>query len=211
MISVAIVDEQRDVREGLQNLLNSSQGYSCVATFDSGEMAIENVKRVHPDVILMDVNLPAMSGIECIKSLKAILPDVEIVILTNQTDDDNIFQALSAGASGYLSKTIFPSKLLNAITEVVNGGAPLNMSVARKVVNSFSKNKSDLSQISKRESEVLELLCEGYNYKNIAAALFISPNTVRFHLKNIYRKLHVNSRHEAVLKVTNGEGVLRNN
>ncbi len=207
MISVAIVDEQRDVREGLQNLLNSAEGFNCIATFSSGELALKDVVRVHPDVILMDVDLPAMSGTECIKSLKNLLPDLEIVILTNRTDDDTIFQALSAGANGYLSKTIFPSKLLGAITEVVNGGAPMNMAVARRVVQSFNKNRNELSQISRRESEVLELLCEGYNYKSIASSLFISPNTVRFHLKNIYRKLHVNSRHEAVLKVTGGEGV----
>ena len=207
MISVAIVDEQRDVREGLQNLLNSAEGFSCIATYSDGESALKNIRRVRPDVILMDIDLPIMSGVECIKSIKNHLPDIEIVILTHLTDDDHIFQALSAGASGYLSKSIFPSKLLSAITEVVNGGSPLNMDVARRVVMSFNKNKVEFSQISKRESEVLELLCEGHNYKNIARTLFISPNTVRFHLKNIYRKLHVNSRHEAVLKVTSGEGV----
>ncbi|KAA3621668.1 MAG: DNA-binding response regulator [Bacteroidetes bacterium] len=207
MISVAIVDEQRDVREGLQNLLNSAEGFSCVAVFSDGEEALSKLRRVHPDVVLMDIDLTSMSGIECLKTLKDLLPEVEVVILTNLTDDDHIFQALSAGASGYLSKSIFPSKLLGAITEVVNGGAPLNMAVARRVVKSFNKNKNELTELSKRESEVMELLCQGHNYRGIASALYISPNTVRFHLKNIYRKLRVNSRHEAVLKVTNGEGV----
>ena len=207
MISVAIVDEQRDVREGLQNLLNSAEGFSCIAVYSDGETALEKMRRVQPDVILMDIDLTSMSGFECVRAFKDFLPDVEVVVITNLTDDDHIFQALSAGASGYLSKTIFPSKLLGAITEVVNGGAPLNMAVARRVVKSFNKNKHELTQLSKRETEVLDLLCEGFNYRSIASALFISPNTVRFHLKNIYRKLRVNSRHEAVLKVTAGEGV----
>ena len=205
MISVAIVDEQRDVREGLQNLLNSAEGFTCIATYSNGESALNDVLRVHPDVILMDVDLPTMSGIECIKLLKELLTGLEIIVLSNHTDDEHIFQALKAGACGYLSRDIFPSKLLNAITEVVNGGAPMNKEVARRVVTSFNRQMNIVPQVSKREAEVLNLLCEGFNYKTIAESLFISPNTVRYHLKNIYRKLHVNSRHEAVLKVTGGE------
>ena len=205
MISVAIVDEQRDVREGLQNLINSADGFTCIATYSNGESALDNVLRVHPDVILMDIDLPTMSGIECIKSLKELLTDLEIVVLSNHTDDEHIFQALKAGACGYLSRDIFPSELLNAIAEVVDGGAPMNKKVARRVVTSFNRQVNVVPQVSKREAEVLDLLCEGFNYKMIAESLFISPNTVRYHLKNIYRKLHVNSRHEAVSKVTGGE------
>lgn len=204
MISVAIVDEQRDVREGLQNLLNSAEGFSCVAVFSKGETALKKIRRVHPDVLLMDIDLSALSGIECVRSIKDLLPNVEVLILTNLTDDDHIFQALSAGASGYLSKTIFPAKLLGAITEVVNGGAPLNMAVAHHVVLSFNKNKQELVFLSKREREILDILCKGYNYRGIADTLFISPVTVRFHLKNIFRKLKVNCRHAAVSKITNG-------
>jgi DNA-binding NarL/FixJ family response regulator len=207
MISVAIVDEQRDVREGIQNLLNTAEGFSCVAVFSNGETALKKIRRVHPDVVIMDIALSVMSGIECVKAIKGIMPNLEVVILTHLTDDNHIFQALSAGASGYLSKTIFPSKLLSAITEVVNGGAPLNMAVARRIVKSFNKNQQELTLLSKRETEVLDLLCQAHNYKSIASALFISPNTVRFHLKNIYRKLRVNSRHEAMLKVSIGEVV----
>ena len=206
MISVAIVDTVRENRIGLQNFLNSVEGFSCIVTFKDGETALDGIINYQPDVLLTDIDLPTISGIKFIESIKRILPEIEIIILSNRIDDESIFNALKAGACGYLSKNIFPSKLLSAIKEVVDGGAPLNKAVARKVVSSFNKgNNSCIPKISKRESDVLDLLCKGYNYNAIAEELFISTNTVRFHLKNIYKKLNVKTRYEAVLAVRERE------
>lgn len=202
MISVAIVDDKRDIREGLQNLLNTSEGFKCQSTYSDAESAIAGIPEARPDVVLMDIDLPNMSGIECVKVLKKEAPDLNIIMLTGFTEDEYIFQALRAGAYGYLTKNVFPSKLLNAIKEVRQGGSPLSAQVARKVVGSFNLNPQHQAQLSQREHEVLDLLCEGESYKEIATKLYVSTNTVRFHLKNIYKKLEVSSRHEAVLKAT---------
>jgi len=202
MISVAIVDDHRDIREGLQNILNMADGFRCVATYANAESAIEGVLALHPNVVLMDIELPEMSGIECVKILKRRLPGLNIIMLSSYTDDKHVFQSLRAGAYGYLSKNIFPSKLLKAITEVEGGGAPMDASIARRVVSSFSNRLKSLPRLSEREQDVLQLLCEGQSYKTMAKKLFVSPNTIRFHLKNIYKKLEVNSRHEAVIKAS---------
>lgn len=202
MISVVIVDDKRDIREGLQNLLNMSEGFRCTRTYGDAESAIKGIAKFPPDVVLMDIELPEMSGIECVRILKQKNPDLDIIMLTAYTDDEYIFQALKAGAYGYLTKNIFPSKLLSAIREVRRGGSPMSSHVARRVVNSFNQIKSPMPSLSKREKEVLRLLCEGQSYRVIAKKLFVSTNTVRFHLKNIYKKLQVNSRHEAVVKAT---------
>lgn len=202
MISVVIVDDKRDIREGLQNLLNMSEGFRCTRTYGDAESAIKGITTFPPDVVLMDIELPEMSGIECVRILKQKIPDIDIIMLTAFTDDEYIFQALKAGAYGYLTKNIFPSKLLSAIREVRRGGSPMSSHVARRVVNSFNNIKSPMPSLSKREKEVLRLLCEGQSYRDIAKKLFVSTNTVRFHLKNIYKKLQVNSRHEAVVKAT---------
>lgn len=202
MISVAIVDDKRDIREGLQNLLNTSEGFKCLRTYSDAETAIQGIRNLRPDVVLMDIDLPRMSGIECVKVLKKEAPDVNIIMLTGCLDDKYIFQALRAGAYGYLTKNVFPSKLLKAIKEVRQGGAPMTSKVARKVVSSFCVDMYDQAQLSQREQEVLDQLCEGGSYKDIAKNLYVSTNTVRFHLKNIYKKLNVSSRHEAVMKAT---------
>lgn len=202
MISVVIVDDKRDIREGLQNLLNMSEGFRCTRTYGDAESAIKGITMFTPDVVLMDIELPEMSGIECVRILKQKIPDLDIIMLTAYTDDKYIFEALQAGAYGYLTKNIFPSKLLSAIREVRRGGSPMSSLVARRVVNSFNKIKSPMPDLSGREKEVLRLLCEGQSYRDIAKKLFVSTNTVRFHLKNIYKKLQVNSRHEAVVKAT---------
>lgn len=202
MISVVIVDDKRDIREGLQNLLNMSEGFRCTRTYGDAESAIKGILQYPPDVVLMDIELPEISGIECVRILKQKIPDVDIIMLTAFTDDEYIFQALKAGAYGYLTKNIFPSKLLSAIREVRRGGSPMSSHVARRVVNSFNNIKSPMPSLSKREKEVLRLLCEGQSYRDIAKKLYVSTNTVRFHLKNIYKKLQVNSRHEAVVKAT---------
>ena len=200
MISVAIVDDKRDIREGIQNLLNMSEGFRCLNAYSDGETAVEGIHANQPDVVLMDIGLPEMSGIDCVRILKKEHPNLDIIMLTAYTEDEYIFQALKAGAYGFLTKNIFPSKLLNAIREVKKGGSPMSSYVARRVVSSFNNFDNPMPSLSKREKEVLNLLCEGQSYREIARQLYVSPNTVRFHLKNIYKKLHVNSRHEAVIK-----------
>ncbi len=190
-IQVAIVDDKRDIREGLQLILDNSEGFECVATYSDGESAVKSLPTIKPDVVLMDIGLPKMSGIDCVKILKDISPEIEMIMLTVHADEDSIFESLRAGAVGYLVKNIFPSKLLNSIKEVKNGGSPMSSSIARKVVSSFNSFRQPAANLTKRETEVLDLLCKGKSYKVIADELFISPDTVRYHLKNIYKKLQV--------------------
>lgn len=199
-IQVAIVDDKRDIREGLQLILDSADGFECAATYSDGESAVEGLPIVKPDVVLMDIGLPKMSGIDCVKILKDISPEIEMIMLTVHADDDSIFESLRAGAVGYLVKNIFPSKLLNSIKEAKNGGSPMSSSIARKVVSSFNSFRQPAANLTKREKEVLDLLCKGKSYKVIADDLYISPDTVRYHLKNIYKKLQVNSKYEAMMK-----------
>ncbi len=199
-IQVAIVDDKRDIREGLQLILDNSEGFECVATYSDGESAVKSLPTIKPDVVLMDIGLPKMSGIDCVKILKDISPEIEMIMLTVHADEDSIFESLRAGAVGYLVKNIFPSKLLNSIKEVKNGGSPMSSSIARKVVSSFNSFRQPAANLTKRETEVLDLLCKGKSYKVIADELFISPDTVRYHLKNIYKKLQVNSKYEAMMK-----------
>lgn len=207
MISVAIVDSQRDIREGFKLIIDSAEGFCCMEVFEDGESAINGVLQLAPDVVLMGIDLPKMSGIEATRVLKKEMPKLDIIMLSLFKDDEHIFQSLRAGAIGYLSKNIFPSKLLRAIKEVQNGGSPMSSDVARRVVTSFNKISNQNNNLSNREKEVLDLLCEGNNYREIAEQLFVSPNTVRFHLKNIYKKLEVNSKYEAVMKATK-EGIV---
>lgn len=207
MTRVAIVEDQRDIREGLKNLLNSQEGYECVATYQNAEAALEDIGKKNPEVVLMDIALPGITGIECVRRLKQQYEGMEFIMLTVFADEERIFEALKAGACGYLEKNVFPTKLLSAIDEAKSGGAPLSPVIARKIIGSFYNVPNDGYDLSSREKEVLQLLCKGMNYKQIGILLFISPNTVRFHLKNIYKKLHVNSKYEAVIKV-NKEGIL---
>ncbi|MEM8891968.1 MAG: response regulator transcription factor, partial [Bacteroidota bacterium] len=162
------------------------------------ESAIPEILKYKPDVVLMDINLPGMSGIEGVKKLKAQQPDLDIIMLTIQVDDHSVFESICAGATGYMIKSTPPAALLQAIEEVNKGGAPMSANIARKVLGSFRRSSD--SPLSDRETEILRLLCEGQNYKSIAEALFVSGHTVRSHIKNIYKKLHVNSRAEAVKK-----------
>jgi DNA-binding NarL/FixJ family response regulator len=204
MIDVAIVEDEDDVREGLGVLINGSQGFRCVQRYPSAEKALPAMLRNKPDVVLMDINLPGMSGIECIRQLKAHQPGLSIMVLTVYDDDDKIFESLKAGASGYLLKTTPPAKLLEAILELHNGGSPMSAGIARRVVQSFQSagpSVKEAENLSKREHEILFYLAKGYRYKEIADTMFISLETVRTHLRNIYQKLHVRSRSEAVLKV----------
>ena len=202
-ITVSIIEDDRRVRESLAVLINGTENIRCVSTHASGEEALQEIVRKKPDVVLMDINLPGMSGIECVRKLKVQMPKLQILMLTMYEDDENVFQSLVAGASGYLVKRTSPAELLRAIGEVYSGASPMSGKIARTVVEYFRNLKTDSPQeqyLSKREEEILGLLAKGYRYKEIADALSISFETVRSHLKNIYDKLHVHSRTEAVVK-----------
>jgi DNA-binding NarL/FixJ family response regulator len=202
-IKVSIVEDDRRVRESLAILISGGENLQCVSTHGTAEEALADLPQFSPDVVLMDINLPAMSGIECVRKLKALLPKLQILMLTMYDDDEKVFQSLVAGASGYLVKRTSPAELLKAIGEVYGGASPMSGKIARTVVEYFQKLQNVTSQqeyLSKREEEILGLLVKGYRYKEIADALSISFETVRSHLKNIYEKLHVHSRTEAVVK-----------
>jgi RNA polymerase sigma factor (sigma-70 family) len=202
-IAVSIVEDDPRIRESLAVLLNGAQNIRCVSSHASGEEALAQLPQKNPDVVLMDINMPTMSGIECVRQLKQLMPRVQFLMLTMYEDDDLVFQALMAGASGYLVKRTSPAELLSAIEEVQSGASPMSGKIARTVVEYFHKLKRiapSQDNLSKREQEILDLLVKGYRYKEIAEALGISFETVRSHLKNIYEKLHVHSRTEAVVK-----------
>ncbi|MCB0722888.1 MAG: response regulator transcription factor [Ignavibacteriae bacterium] len=201
MIKVAVVEDDAEIRQLLTLLIDASPGFSCKHSYNDCKTAVSELFGLDHDVILMDIILPQMSGIEGVKLLKEKIPNTDFIMLTVQEDDNSIFDSLCAGASGYLLKDTPPAELLESIKEVINGGSPMTPSIARRVIDSFKR--TDESPLSKRETEILELLCDGKNYKVIADQLFVSGNTVRAHIKNIYRKLHVSSRAEAVKKAIN--------
>lgn len=205
MIKVIIVEDNDTIREGLSALINGTENYKCVGAFEDCETFLKNFTRLQADVILMDIGLPGISGIEGIKKARAIDPGANILMLTIYEDNNMIFDALCAGACGYLVKKTPPIKLLEAISEAHEGGSPMSSNIARKVITVFTQsfNKPALSSeddLTNREKEVLSGLAEGNNYQEIADALFISIDTVRHHIRNIYRKLHVHSQSEAVAK-----------
>jgi DNA-binding NarL/FixJ family response regulator len=202
-ITVAIVEDLDDIREGLAFLINGSEGFRCVATYASAEAALGELPDLAPDVVLMDIGLPGMSGIECIQRLKAQDAAMQIMMLTIYEDDEKIYNSLAAGATGYVLKKTPPAKLLEAIQDLHNGGSPMSSQIARKVVQTFQHAQAlspATTALSKRELEILSYLAKGHLYKEIAAALSISVETVRTHLHKIYEKLHVHTRTEAVLK-----------
>ncbi len=205
MIKVAIVEDNKTIREGLKLLIDGTEGYSCVGDYTICEDLISELNGLDVDVILMDIDLPGISGIEGMKRIKQISADYTILILTIYDENELIFEALCAGASGYLVKKTPPAKLLEAIKEAYEGGAPMTSNIARKVVDFFQKTqpiqkKEKSFQLTKREKEVLTGLVNGSSYKAIADSLNISVDTVRFHFRNIYKKLHVHSQSEAVVK-----------
>lgn len=207
-IKVIIVEDIDEIREGLFYLINSSPGFSCTGKFSSAEdflnyfYTAENTDESFADVILMDINLPGISGIDCIKEIKKVNDKIQVMMLTVFEDYDSIFKSLKAGASGYILKNTATTELLNAIKDIVNGGSPMSSQIARKVVLSFREDETSKAaqSLSAREQEILNYLAKGYRYKEIAALLFISVETVRTHIRNIYEKLQVNSRTEALLK-----------
>jgi len=208
-IRVAIVEDNRDFRATLSSYLDEAPGYQCVGAFDSAEEALLKIPKLEPDVVLMDIHLPSMSGMACTRRLKDLCPSIQILILTVYEDNERVFGALKAGASGYLLKRADPADILRAIQEVKQGGAPMSSQIARQVVHSFRENSSDSSgemeSLSEREEEILQQLAKGYSTKEIADRASVSVNTVRTHLQHIYEKLHVRSRMEAVLKYLHSE------
>jgi DNA-binding NarL/FixJ family response regulator len=203
IISVAIVEDSAGIRRSLELLLNESPGFCCAGAYGSAEEALRLLPRNPPDVVLMDIHLPNLSGIECSARLKQLLPAVQVVMITVYTDTDKVFKALRAGASGYLLKRSPPDQILQAIVEVKQGGAPMTREIARQVVEAFKAPTSappETSELTRREQEVLELLAKGCGNKEIAQNLSITLDTVRYHLKHIYEKLHVRSRTEAVAR-----------
>jgi RNA polymerase sigma factor (sigma-70 family) len=203
-LEIVLVEDDPAVRAGLQLLIGTSPSCRCAGAFASGEEALKKLSGITADVVLMDINLPGMSGIECIQRLRMEQPNLQIMMLTVFEDHDRIFQSLSAGASGYLLKQTPPTKLLESILELHQGGAPMSTQIARRVVEAFresSSRENASSALSPREREIIALLAKGYLYKEIATALGLSVETIRTHLHNIYEKLHVRSRTEAVMKV----------
>lgn len=197
LINIAIVEDDEEIRQTLQLIINGTKGFSCRYTFPDGESAIATLQNLPVDVVLMDIDLPGISGIEVVRKLKPICPDVDFLMLTIKSDDSSIFESLCVGATGYLLKDTDPADLLLHIREVYNGGAPMSGSIARRIISSFRILDNPLSQ---RETEVLRLLAKGMNYKEVAQELFLSPSTIKTHIKNIYSKMHVNSRAEAIYK-----------
>ena len=205
MINVAIVEDNKTIREGLSALINGTDGFTCTGSYPDCETFLNELESLSVNVILMDIDLPGMNGIEGVKQAKQINPDISILMLTVYEESEIVYDALCAGAYGYLVKKTPPSRLIEAIKEVYEGGSPMSSRIARQVITSFQNYKNgpnvDLQyNLSNREKEVLQHLGEGSNYQEIANELFISVDTVRHHIRNIYKKLQVHSQSEAVAK-----------
>ena len=202
-IAVSIVEDDPQVRSSLAKLIDSAPGFRCVSRHGSAENALEEIPKIKPDVTLMDINLPGINGVECVRRLKPQLPGTQIIMLTVYQNTEHIFNALAAGATGYMLKQTPPAELLMAIKEVNAGGSPMSSHIARKIVQSFQRSPSaaaEAESLSPREAEVLDLLAKGFLYKEIAEQMKVSYATVHTHIRHIYEKLHVRSRTEAVAK-----------
>jgi DNA-binding NarL/FixJ family response regulator len=202
MPRIAIVEDNRVIRESLEKLVNELPGYRCVCACDSAEDALREIPRHTPDIVMMDIHLPNMSGIQCAAGLKERFPELQILMLTVYEDEDKIFRALQAGASGYILKRNGTDEIIEALEELRQGGAPMTSAIARKVVASFRSKPTAaaMPHLSRRETEILDCLTRGLANKEIADQLNISVATTRWHLKQIYEKLHVRSRTEAAMK-----------
>lgn len=203
MIKIAIVEDNQATRESLETIINLSTEYRCICTCASGEEALNELPRHQPEIVLMDINLPGMSGVKCVSQLKLLLPKVRVIMITVYRNPDLIFGALRAGACGYLLKRSKPDEVLNAIREAQEGGAPMTGEIARLVVAYFQSQpavENEVEKLTTREREVLEFLAKGYANKEIAVQLSVSVAAIRWHLTHIYQKLHVQSRTQAVSK-----------
>jgi DNA-binding NarL/FixJ family response regulator len=205
-IKVAIVDDDKDMRTSLASLIRKTPSFQLSGNYANAEIALEEISRQTPDVVLMDINMPGMSGIECVRQLKVIIPAVQVLMLTVYEDSDSLFNSLKAGASGYLLKRTNSTQLLEAVRDVHAGGSPMSPQLARRVVQFFSKPQGETSatHLSPGEREFLQLLAKGYVYKEIAEHMGISTDTVRYYVRTVYEKLHVHSRTEAVVKFLHG-------
>jgi DNA-binding NarL/FixJ family response regulator len=205
MINVAIVEDNKTIREGLAALITGTPGYDCVGSFPDCEKFLSNISKTNIDVVLMDIGLPGINGIEGVKRARKINPTLNILMLTIYEESNVVFEALCAGACGYLVKKTPPSRLLEAIKDICEGGSPMSSNIARQIITVFHQKKSMNGngkdyELTPREKEVLNHLADGYNYQEIADKIFISVDTVRHHIRNIYKKLHVHSQSEAVAK-----------
>jgi DNA-binding NarL/FixJ family response regulator len=203
MIKVAIVEDSKTTREGLEAIINLSTDFRCICTCSTAEEALKVLPKHEPELVLMDIQLPNMSGVDCVARLKELLPAVKAIMVTVYEDPDRIFRALRAGASGYLLKRSTPEEVLNAMREVQQGGGAMSGEIARKVIGYFREQntaKAEVDELTPREREVLELVVHGLSNKEIADRLSLTVEAIRWHLKHIYQKLHVHSRTEAALK-----------
>ena len=208
MTRIAIVEDNRVIRESLTEFVKADAECECVCVCATAEEALKEIPRRQVDIVLMDIQLPDFSGIECTARLKQLLPAIQIIIVTVYEDTERIFKALRAGACGYLLKRCTPEELISAIREVRQGGAPMSREIARKVILSFQEPvtaAAEVEGLSPREREILELLAEGFPNKQIAARVGLTDGTVRWHLRHVYNKLHVRSRTEAALKFLSGK------
>jgi DNA-binding NarL/FixJ family response regulator len=206
-ISVSIVEDSDKFRETLARILNRSEGFRCISQYPNAEDALKALPQDKPEVVLMDINLPGMNGVECVRQLKVLIPTIQVMMLTVYEDTENIFNALAAGATGYMLKRTPRDELLEAIREVHRGGSPMTTHIARKVVLSFQRAApaaSPTENLSPREQEVLDCLAKGFLYKEIAEKLSISYETVHTYIRRIYEKLQVRTRTEAVAKFLRG-------
>lgn len=202
MIKIVIIEDDQTIAEGLRYSIEYNKKYNVSGIYNSAEDALKEIKVDNPGIIILDIDLPGKSGLEIIPELKQILPDAEILMLTSSIEDDDIFNALRLGASGYLQKDLEIENLLEALDEIVSGGSPLSGNVARKVISSMRTESTDI-QLTKQESALLKFMIDGYSNKEISEKMFISLPTVKFHTSNIYKKLGVGSRAEAVAKAIN--------
>lgn len=209
-IGVAVVEDNPGLRRSLMRLISHAPGMRCVGSWPEGKSALIEMPALQPDVVLMDINMPGMNGIECTARFKQLCPATQVIMVTVYEDAESVFQALQAGACGYLLKRSSSTEILDAINEVRSGGAPMTSEIARKVVHAFQKPAAPSVQkveLSQRENEILELLSQGFANKEIADRLAISYQTVKVHVKHIYEKLHVRSRSEALMKFVSDKGL----
>jgi DNA-binding NarL/FixJ family response regulator len=195
---IIIIEDNTDVSSGFQMLINSTQGFEVIATYTNCETALQYVGTLKPEIVLMDIDLPGMTGIEGTKAIKSMLPNTNIIMITVFENSERVFDALCAGASGYLTKNLKHIKLIEALEEVSTGGAPMSTNIARMVIDSFKKQKTNI--LTEKESEVLQKLVEGKSYKTIANEMSVKIDAVKYHIKNIYVKLQVGSKEEAIAK-----------
>lgn len=202
MIGICIIEDILDIQQGLRSVIESDPQLHWIRSFETAEEAIECIPKLKPDVVITDINLPGKNGIECVFELKNLNPEIQFIMFTIYEDNDQVFEALKAGATGYILKNTTTEKIVEAILELYEGGSPMSPKIARKVLQSFNKTENPILQlISKREREVLDLLSKGYLYKEIADKLNITLSTVKRHLNHIYEKLQVQNKTEAVNKL----------